>query len=290
MKYSPIAVLAVLIVAILAMSRYAETRKDHHKENTCHAEGAAVTPDKAGERAKETNEGKDSPDWIDTFAWPDGVTVWALLLTLFVIAWQSAETRDAAQGALLNAQAVIDAERAWMIPEITQPPDYKAIIHPSEKDDECEIRITLTVKNYGKTPAIATKALFGFSSERILDPRAESWVLKLPQNLSYKYMHGGVVVEQAPGSIYIPTKGPNLHLHIDRKFLLKESPAWLRKDKCLCVRGWYEYKDIFERIRTTRFCYAYQDVSQIEPSDAESPNFPFRFRKCGPAIYNELTR
>jgi hypothetical protein len=63
LKYLPVALLIVLIAAILDMSRYA----------------------------------KNPPRHFEIFAWPEGVTAWALLLTLVVIAWQSVETRAAAK-------------------------------------------------------------------------------------------------------------------------------------------------------------------------------------------------
>lgn len=115
-KYWPIAMLSILIVAVLCTSRYAENRKAEQHENT-QASGPkdAVAPNSTSQSGQNASKPHHHPEWIDTFAWPDGVTAWALLLTLIVIGWQSTETRDAAKGALLNAQAVIDAERAWVI-------------------------------------------------------------------------------------------------------------------------------------------------------------------------------
>jgi hypothetical protein len=97
MKYFPIAILFVLVVAILCVSRYAETRKNNHQENGSHVNAIATTADHSDKGAKQADESEDSPGWIDTFAWPNGVTAWALLLTLLVVAWQSTETRDAAK-------------------------------------------------------------------------------------------------------------------------------------------------------------------------------------------------
>jgi Na+-transporting methylmalonyl-CoA/oxaloacetate decarboxylase gamma subunit len=73
-KYWSMLLLLVLVVAILGMSRYAETRKNHHRENASHVNGIMVAPDKAAESAKETDKLEDSPSWIDTFTWPNGVT------------------------------------------------------------------------------------------------------------------------------------------------------------------------------------------------------------------------
>ena len=97
-KYWPVVLLVALIGAVLYMSRYAENCKAEHQE---HAQGsspnAVISPNSNGQGAQNTNEAHQCPSWIDTFAWPEGVTAWSLLLTLLVIAWQSTETREAAQ-------------------------------------------------------------------------------------------------------------------------------------------------------------------------------------------------
>lgn len=66
--------------------------------------------------------------------------VWAALKTLKSIDRQTVATKEAAKAALLNAQAVINSERAWIHGEILQ-----SWIGSN--------RWTLQVKNHGKTPA-----------------------------------------------------------------------------------------------------------------------------------------
>ena len=97
LKYWPLALLLVLIVAVLGISRYAERRKAENQEYTqTSSPESAVPPLNADKSTKKTNKPKYPPSLVDTFAWPEGVTAWALFLTLLVIAWQSIETRDAA--------------------------------------------------------------------------------------------------------------------------------------------------------------------------------------------------
>jgi hypothetical protein len=75
----------------------------------------------------------NTPRWYAVlsplFRWPEGPTTWVIVLTLLAIAEQARETakateamresmpfqRDAAQAALLNAKAVINAERPWIV-------------------------------------------------------------------------------------------------------------------------------------------------------------------------------
>ncbi|SRR6266536_328471 len=100
------------------------------------------------------------PGWYGFFRWPNGTTTWAIILTLLAIAEQTKETakaaksaqesakatRDsiphqekAAKAAFLNAQAVINAERPWIVVEVIS----------RDSDDWFEIIAT----NYGRTPA-----------------------------------------------------------------------------------------------------------------------------------------
>src|ERR1700733_6120866 len=129
LRYWSLAVLVVLVIAILAMSRYTEHRKEANK-NSAHQSSPStpISPDDASKTGENAGKAEYPPSWVDTFAWPEGATVWALFLTLFVIAWQSAETREAANAAKTSAEAALEqgglivaSERAWMIPKIYQP-------------------------------------------------------------------------------------------------------------------------------------------------------------------------
>jgi hypothetical protein len=72
------------------------------------------------------------------FGWPAGTTIWALFITFLVIAEQTMETRKAAQAALLSAQAVINAGRAWVAFSINYASDSA---------------YNISVRNHGNTPA-----------------------------------------------------------------------------------------------------------------------------------------
>lgn len=149
MKYFPIAILAGLIAAILGMSHYAEIRTYEHRDNAKQVNPTpAVTPDKAAEGSHEAYKAKNPPGWIETFTWPDGVTGWALLLTLLVIAWQSVETRDAARAGLLSAQAMINAERPWIMVTVEE------VVGPNGG-------FNLYMTNKGRTPAMVSGAYMG---------------------------------------------------------------------------------------------------------------------------------
>jgi hypothetical protein len=83
-----------------------------------------------------------------------------------------------------------------------------------------------------------------------------------------------------------------MYLPIPTAFLLAEKNAWMTGDKCLCIRGFIEYRDVFQNTRMTRCCYAYQTFVEggafqnaITGKQFMSPEF----RKAGPEVYNEIT-
>jgi hypothetical protein len=86
-----------------------------------------------------------SPHWYET---PEWWLVIAAIPTLIFVGWQARATsvsaaaaKEAAKAALLNAQAVINSERAWIEAELIQ----KTTIGVTRYD--------LEITNHGKTPA-----------------------------------------------------------------------------------------------------------------------------------------
>jgi hypothetical protein len=100
--------------------------------------------------------------WFNFFRWPNGTTAWAIILTLMAVAGQARESakatqamldsiplqQQAANAALLNAQAVINAERPWLL----------VLIEPNSGPMG---GFTIHVKNKGRTPAVATAVHMG---------------------------------------------------------------------------------------------------------------------------------
>jgi hypothetical protein len=290
-KYCPLAVLVVLIVAILGMSRYAERRKANHQSDTqpCSPQ-TSIPPNNAAKGTQKTDKPKDAPSWIETFTWPEGVTAWALLLTLVIITWQSVETRAAAQGAFLNAQAVIDSERAWMIPKITQP-DETEFMQAVTMEDGFLIPIEIVFTNLGTTPAIARRGLMEITSESIVD-RSSNTAPTLILGLAVPPKYENSADYYVPGAFYVSEEKTPSYGGVPKALIVAEKPEWDSGKKCLCVKGFIEYIDTFGRLRISRYCYAYQNVTGIRALRnrlAGHPNRTWEFRKAGPDAYNEIT-
>ncbi len=168
LKYWPLALLFVLIVAVLCMSYYAEHRKAENQEYAqASSPKPTVSPLEADKRPKPTNKPKYPPSWVDTFAWPEGVTTWGLFLTLFVIAWQSVETHAAAEATAAGVEAAkrqtdlireqmntqIHRERARLNLEV-QPIE----IPESRFDDGVNLRSCIELTNSGHSNAFINLA------------------------------------------------------------------------------------------------------------------------------------
>lgn len=97
---------------------------------------------------KNADQSEAKPPWWHEFlAWPEGVTAWLLMLTLGAIVWQSYATANAAEAALLNARALINAERPWVFMAIEKTGQVIDV------DFETLDYFTIKAVNKGRTPA-----------------------------------------------------------------------------------------------------------------------------------------
>jgi hypothetical protein len=284
---------ALLVTSILVTRHYKDACQESESQSQGEVQGAespiAVNPIANGNehQDKAKNGNCKLPWWYVLLAWPEGITTCALLLTLGVIAWQTYETRRAAQAGLLNAQAVINSERAWMVPKIA-PPDDREIMSLGQHEPGWELPIQITFTNRGQTPARVVRSLMEHSSEKIVDPKDLNVTFDLPG--PPKYIHDPGIV--APGAVYVTDEETSWYRGIPKDFLLAEKAVWQSGEKCLCIKGFIEYVDAFQQIRTTRFCYAYQKVSELRATEFRLKNQPVpvrQFRKARPDAYNEFT-
>jgi hypothetical protein len=130
----------------------------HHNESAVPAES-----DESHTQENIQNPKGNTPSWYGFFRWPNGTTTWAIILTLGAIAEQTRETRKAANAALLNAQAVIVAERPWMIVDVR--PTHIGTV---------EMTYEFFCSNEGRTPG------------RILDCKEGSCFVPTPDDLFIK--------------------------------------------------------------------------------------------------------
>jgi hypothetical protein len=99
-------VLAIIAAVILGLTIYVaiqdQRATEQAPEQTAHQANAPVASGVGNEHPQENTKkpSRNLPSWYGFFTWPDGMTAWAILLTLLAVAWQANETRRAAEASL----------------------------------------------------------------------------------------------------------------------------------------------------------------------------------------------
>jgi hypothetical protein len=205
------------------------------------------------------------PSVPKVYSTPEWVLVVVGLITCCVIGWQSWETRKSAQAAALNAEALINAERPWVMVQVEKLPGENA----------AKSVFQLNVFNYGKTPAhiITCKG-----------PKAEHY--RVPeQNLPIPPDYGTWGWNRR---FLAPKDSFAIGQLIDPSSLIRQAIAaeWESEQKesdgrlTLVVYGLIEYSDgVSPTLYKTAFCYRH---SRDKLSEMGGSFIPF-----GPAVYNE---
>jgi len=243
------AVLSVLVTSVgLCQNRTHKTQAVSSKQSDC-PESISVD---SYNHFDQTDDGRtpQPPDWHRFVAWPEGITTWAIILTLVAITWQSFEThraatasRDAASAALLQANHTVVSERAWVLVErialtsggIDRPEGIQQVfIH-------CE------AKNYGKTPARVLGLNALLAEGPISDPGA-TWNDRL-----YDFNQ-----KSTPTWVITPNRAKALHDSVPGLLANPDDilPSLRREGAAHFIHGVIRYWDMFsENDRFTRFCY-----------------------------------
>ena len=109
MKKYLLGFLSIFLISVLITSQYEKYPYDATNPSQ-NSGGAAVSP---GNTPKTTGNPQqpqnDPPRWLrvsyQVFGWPNGITVWALFLTMMVVAEQTSQTRRAAEATAISADA-----------------------------------------------------------------------------------------------------------------------------------------------------------------------------------------
>jgi hypothetical protein len=198
----------------------------------------AITVEEKHNCVKESQSHKDyAPWWYVLGTWPQGITTWAIIATLFAIAWQSNETRRAAKA---TEDAVLTADKSLVLQEKTSKQQLRAYMVLRRGKIVVlaggQLRISLEMENSGQTPAYDFQGVnrSGFAAY----PRNESWEPGQPNLVRSK----GVI-----GS------GRAFHVGGDTTHT-QEGVEALRKDptKVLFITALYNYLDIFKESHSLR--------------------------------------
>jgi hypothetical protein len=157
-----IAVTVGTIVAVAYEQHSAREEYQAQSESECSA--LAISPEQKHACAKEAQSHKNyAPWWNVLMTWPEGVTVWAIIATGFVIAWQSNETRKSAIAAADAANAAYGsltfAEAQWKLTKEKERARLEFNIENTDLavevagEDLVHLIGTVSVKNIGASNA-----------------------------------------------------------------------------------------------------------------------------------------
>lgn len=237
-KYWPLLALAVMLSAIVGVSQYAESAKHHYEESAKQAKAAAVAKSDDGKAHDDADNPYESPVWAKYVTLPEGVGAWAVILTLFVIAWQSIETREAASAARGSIRLQEAGMRQWLN---IVPIGISKCVRP-DKPGLCEVSLRFEIIN--KTDYLMT-------------------ILRIETNV-------GANVHESTKSVIecnqplVPQKSDGDSSHPFYAKTLVDAGIWNEKGRIFVVTGLVAYLDCMEVRRTQSFEDRYIGVDNGE--------------------------
>lgn len=222
---------------------------------------------------KSADKGASSADCVPCrqklLAWPEGITVWAVLLTMLVIGWQSWETSISARAALKQTGHMQTSERAWL--SISSANKKESILRPGAPP-----MYLWKIRNVGKTPA------------RLIETQAVCQITE-----SVKLPPDPVFPKSVPlgGRILGPDESLDFHAFWtdERGILFREAvetldPVWLT------AYGFVKYMTVFDtEVRESRFCDDFIDGSNTPVQGDNPARIIFRPYLDAPAAYTKST-
>jgi hypothetical protein len=193
---------------------------------------------------------------------------------LFVLIWQSIISRQAANAARANADAIACGQRAWVTINKISP---SKIISPPAVGTARRLWFVFSFINSGKTVA------------RITDVQGRFHIIKTLKDLRPipDYGQRAIPAETFFGRVVAPKQGFDFAMALEDGTLTGETMAKIRQNELtICAYCRVKYLDFAERPHTSQFCYLYfvpRGVVSIGMTDEE------RFETGGPKGYNDYT-
>src|SRR5579864_1978193 len=255
-------------------------------------------PDEQHPQQNIYNPERNLPRWYRFFRWGDGTTTWVIVLTLLAIAEQARESakatqamRDslphqemAARAAKETADAQINAERAWIIPELkclaVQGESgrwYKkaggAAFTSGDILSGKHLRYIVKLTNMGRTPA-------HISEVRISSTLLAEGVRDLSPNAAGDTWQSHKINQFIAGGESAEITEPVLAVDA---FISAEWLAIRELKKTAVFHGWVTYRHMFSREEDrAEFCYVYTPKlnhlssvprhTKYTQQDSEQPN------------------
>ena len=270
MKYG-IAV-AVILGLSVSVSHQDQKTRDQYEQKCAQFNARAVAPASHSEDCDKgaENAARHLPRWYRVFGWPEGITTWAILLTLLALAEQTGQTRKAAEGAQRAADAAFAQIELMKSKERSRLSISPLPLTAFGKDEPQEIGFLVT--NFGGTHATAVRIISncevnGFGGVP-LDPQ----VVPRDGCILPDHLDGGkegvsrikVVRPDSPAKLTVPLFW----------FPSIENVGKIR-NVYITVSGRVDYDDIFGAHYFFRFRYWFHllefDMSTLSPMSSKFP-------------------
>jgi hypothetical protein len=261
MPYSRLAVILLFALTVGDPSQK-DQRPNLSKDNSQNDASKSVTfvNNETTTPQKESAQ-QESPHWYTAPEW------WLCIIgvpTLIFVGWQAKETRKAAEATLLNAQALINSERPWLMVRVVR------------KDREHQKPVfSIVVVNHGRSPAHIL-AVFGPKQTYCEKPSK----LPLPPEFGDKDSSQRFIGPSCESTPLLTVDPWSDRLKMTRGIAETSTGVYWEK-LVLIVFGCIEYSDgVSDKSYTTVFCYRH---------DQEFLQSGGTLEMCGPKEYNRYT-
>src|ERR1035437_7480206 len=245
MKVAGLLALCLLFVYAIHVACQNQYSPEQNAKQTAQQSQVTLPPQTSDQQATKGQQNPSGyfPGWRRLLTWPDGITAFAVILTLLGIVWQSSETRKAAQAALIQSRYTVASQRAWVLPEKIE------LVSGSEDRPEgkYQVFVQCAAKNHGPTVARVLGMNAVFALGPISKPE-QTW-----QQSLYDFDS-----RTKPQSVILPDKITALHSLVPEIKAMPGDviPGTSDPNQTTFIHGVICYWDAFNEIRRfTRFCY-----------------------------------
>jgi hypothetical protein len=238
-KNWPIILLAIALIAILGVSCYTNPSYQGKQDAPgSSAPSARLAQNVTGYSGQPADSSANPPVGLGRlFAWPEGVTVLAVILTLFFIAWQAILTRQSIESADASSRREL---RAYLT-VVIGPATYQ-VRRAVEDGGDLRFGCDPIILNTGRTPA------------RKIQFKARAAILPWPLP---KETHLPEGIDEGTGDNILGAQ-QNANMFAVVEGFCQDGDIQAIKDgfgaKALYVWGKITYEDVFGDVHYTRFC------------------------------------
>lgn len=274
--------LTLVLLGLAVLSASHQQHPNHKQKGPSQAPAVASLSGDQPKAQEETAQSQEKMQWFYVLiSWPEGITAVALIVTLGAIVWQSSETRRAAEAALSQGRAQMDADRGWVLIEGIGNPRVPLFVSGSPYVPG----IVYRVKVFGNTPVRIGRERYRC---RIVPAIPGS---KPPQPQLEKIPQYTAEFDRFSGSISPPGYSYAMSVGLESGILTEDSFTALKnRETFLCCYCSIQYADIFGREAITQSCQIYDfELGGVFQSPDGTKLNQEGFREGGPPEYRHTT-